>query len=145
MALVVNAPACYQIHRQSPRENLPRLQPATLFKKETLVKVISCEFWEISKNTFFYKTPLMAASTNEQWSDLMPKNIGGELSIPYVRNNFPKGLHFYHTPSPWYPNLCICWVCTKWIYIICKCCLYTKRDLIYSDLNDCICRQVIKL
>ena len=42
----------------------------------------------------------MAASTNEQWSDLMPKNIGGEVSIPYVRNNFPKDLHFYHTPSP---------------------------------------------
>ena len=27
--------------------------PTTLFKKETLVQVFSCEFWEISKNTFF--------------------------------------------------------------------------------------------
>ena len=27
-------------------------------KKETLVQVFSCEFYEISKNTFFCKTPL---------------------------------------------------------------------------------------
>ena len=31
-------------------------------KKETLAQVFSCEFCEISKNTFFYKTPLVAAS-----------------------------------------------------------------------------------
>ena len=31
-------------------------------KKETLAQVFSCEFCEISKNTFFYRTPLAAAS-----------------------------------------------------------------------------------
>ena len=31
-------------------------------KKETLAQVFSCEFCEISKNTFFYRTPLVAAS-----------------------------------------------------------------------------------
>ena len=31
-------------------------------KKETLAQVPSCEFCEISKNTFFYRTPLVAAS-----------------------------------------------------------------------------------
>ena len=31
-------------------------------KKETLVQAFSCEFCEISKNTFYYRTPLMAAS-----------------------------------------------------------------------------------
>ena len=31
-------------------------------KKETLAQVFSCEFYEISKNTFFYRTPLVAAS-----------------------------------------------------------------------------------
>ena len=31
-------------------------------KKETLVQVLSCEFCEILKNTFFYRTPLVAAS-----------------------------------------------------------------------------------
>ena len=31
-------------------------------KKETLEQVFSCEFSEIFKNTYFYKTPLVAAS-----------------------------------------------------------------------------------
>ena len=37
------------------------LRPATLLKK-TLAQVFSCEFCEIYKNTFFHKTPLVAAS-----------------------------------------------------------------------------------
>ena len=39
---------------------MPR--PATLLKKETLAQVFSSEFCEISKNTFFHRTPLAAAS-----------------------------------------------------------------------------------
>ena len=31
-------------------------------KKETLAQMFSCEFWDIFKNTFFYGTPLVAAS-----------------------------------------------------------------------------------
>ena len=31
-------------------------------KKETLAQVFSCEFCKISKNTFFHRTPLVAAS-----------------------------------------------------------------------------------
>ena len=31
-------------------------------KKETLAQVFSCKFCEISKNTFFHRTPLVAAS-----------------------------------------------------------------------------------
>ena len=31
-------------------------------KKEALAQVFSCEFCEISKNTFFYRTPLVVAS-----------------------------------------------------------------------------------
>ena len=31
-------------------------------KKETLAQVFSCEFYEISNNTFFYRTPPVAAS-----------------------------------------------------------------------------------
>ena len=38
------------------------LRPATSLKKETLAQVFSCEFCEISKNTFFLRTPLVAAS-----------------------------------------------------------------------------------
>ena len=33
-----------------------------LLKKRLLAQVFSCEFCEISKNTFFYGTPLVAAS-----------------------------------------------------------------------------------
>ena len=37
--------------------------PRSFFiKKETLAQVFSCEFWEISKYTFSYRTPLVAAS-----------------------------------------------------------------------------------
>ena len=35
-------------------------------KKETLVQLFSCEFCEISKNAFFYRTPLVAASAGSQ-------------------------------------------------------------------------------
>ena len=37
------------------------LRPVTLLKK-TLAQVFSCEFCEISKNAFSYRTPLVAAS-----------------------------------------------------------------------------------
>ena len=33
-----------------------------LYWKETLTQVFSCEFCEISQNTFYYRTPLVAAS-----------------------------------------------------------------------------------
>ena len=39
-----------------------RSRLATLLKKETLPQVFSCEFWEISKNNFFHRTPPVAAS-----------------------------------------------------------------------------------
>ena len=31
-------------------------------ENEILAQLFSCEFWEISKNTFFYKTPPVTAS-----------------------------------------------------------------------------------
>ena len=38
-------------------------------KKETLTQVFSCEFCEIYKNTFFHRTPPVAASeTIHKWS-----------------------------------------------------------------------------
>ena len=37
-----------------------------LYKKETPAQVFSCEFCEISKNTFPYKTPTVAASGSAQ-------------------------------------------------------------------------------
>ena len=44
-------------------------------KKETLAQVFSCDFCEISKNTFSYRTPLVAASAG---------NILRKKSIPEV-------------------------------------------------------------
>ena len=44
------------------------LRPATLLKKETLVQVFSCQFCEISKNTFFtehlWTTVLLLLNSN---------------------------------------------------------------------------------
>ena len=37
------------------------LRPATFLKKETLAQVLSCEYCEISKNTFCYRTPAVAS------------------------------------------------------------------------------------
>ena len=37
-------------------------EKGNFIKKETLAQVFSCEFCEISKNTFLYRTPLVAAS-----------------------------------------------------------------------------------
>ena len=38
------------------------LRPMIFMKKEALAQVFSCEFWEIFKNTYLYRTPLVAAS-----------------------------------------------------------------------------------
>ena len=37
-------------------------EPCNFIKKETLVQVSPCEFYEFSKNTVFYRTPPVAAS-----------------------------------------------------------------------------------
>ena len=38
-----------------------RPKACNFIKNESLVQVFSCEFWEISKSTFSYRTPLVAA------------------------------------------------------------------------------------
>ena len=38
------------------------VRPATLLKKETLAQVFSCEFCEISKSIYSYRTPPVAVS-----------------------------------------------------------------------------------
>ena len=40
------------------------LRPATLLKKETLAQAFSCQFCEISKNTFFMEHLLTTAPIN---------------------------------------------------------------------------------
>ena len=45
-------------------------QACNFIKKETLTQVFSCEFCEISKSTFFQRTPLVTASVNSESSSL---------------------------------------------------------------------------
>ena len=45
---------------------IPVPEACNFIKKETLALVFSCEFCEISKNTFLYRTPLVAAS--DEWN-----------------------------------------------------------------------------
>ena len=51
------------------------LRQATLSKKETLAQVFSSEFCEIFKDTFFDRTPPIAASVHAIALFLHPKNI----------------------------------------------------------------------
>ena len=51
------------------------LRLAILLKKESLAQVIPCEFCKISKNTFFHRTPLVAASDSYQGSITRGKRI----------------------------------------------------------------------
>ena len=50
-------------------------RPCNFSKKETLAQVFSCEFCEISKNTFFYRTPLVAASGRSEDMKILSINI----------------------------------------------------------------------
>ena len=43
---------------------LIKTETYNFIKKETLAEMFSSEFCEISKNTFFHRTPLVAASVN---------------------------------------------------------------------------------
>ena len=44
------------------RTLLRELRTLNFITNETLAQLFSCEFCEISKNTFFYRTPAVAAS-----------------------------------------------------------------------------------
>ena len=51
---------CDKNSRQTLANHRP--EACSFMKKETLAQVFSCEFCEIYKNTFCYRTPLVAAS-----------------------------------------------------------------------------------
>ena len=50
------------------RNFLEMPEACNFIQKETLAQVLSCEFCEVSKNTFFYRTPPVAASVVMQFS-----------------------------------------------------------------------------
>ena len=45
-------------------------QACNFIKKEILAQVFSCEFCKISKKTFFYRTPPVAASIKDIFSNI---------------------------------------------------------------------------
>ena len=49
------------------------LRPATLFK--TLAQTFSCGFWKIFKNTYFYRTPSVAASDSDSLQKQSPGGV----------------------------------------------------------------------
>ena len=65
-----------KISQNSQENTCARVSPTCNFiKKETLTQVLSCEFCEISNNTFSYWTPPVAASTcrktkTSKWSNI---------------------------------------------------------------------------
>ena len=67
---------------ESLYNNVAGLLACNFFKKETLAQVFSCEFCEISKNTFLQRTPLVAASI------IIPKPITnfvhGTIIVPCI-------------------------------------------------------------
>ena len=45
---------------------LIKLKACNFIKKESLAQMFSCEFCEISTNTFYYRAPLVAASVHSE-------------------------------------------------------------------------------
>ena len=62
-------------------------------KKKALAQVFSCEFCEISKKTFYYRTPLVAASGNTRkiFQDIKLRTLAGNEF-----NRFFKHFAWYH-------------------------------------------------
>ena len=54
-------------------------------KKETLAQVFPCEFCEISKNTFFHRTPSVAASVQE---NLLYKSKSKSISFLKMQGTY---------------------------------------------------------
>ena len=56
-----------------------------LIKKEPLGQVFSCEFREISKNTFSYRTPLVVASNENNQQQQLPEAFS--LTNSFIKTN----------------------------------------------------------
>ena len=82
---------------------------------ESLAQVFSCEFYEISKNTFFYRTPLVAASVvkisdnvtaaevsaiNTELKKLCKEKKKYQIGLPSkVKDEVGKYAHIYGTQA----------------------------------------------
>ena len=62
-----------ELHRIYVLSGMVPPEACNFMKKETLAQVLSCEFCEISKNTFHYTTPLVAPSSefcHSRWNPI---------------------------------------------------------------------------
>ena len=59
-----------------------------LIKKETLAQVFSCEYCEISKNTFSYRAPPVAASEYSKERDYSVKSVRGQIIKGELHSNY---------------------------------------------------------
>ena len=57
-------------------------QTCNFIKQETLAQVFSCEFCEISNNTFCYKTPLVTASGAESACSRLVRSCSNDVRHP---------------------------------------------------------------
>ena len=70
----------HKIHRKTP---VPGLKACNCIKKETLAQVFSCEFCEISKNTFFTEHLRTTASYNYLNGLIINVNFVDRYSIQF--------------------------------------------------------------
>ena len=76
-----------EILQNSQENNCARVS-FFFIKKETLAQVFSCEFCEISKNTFYYRTPLVAASDHHLMLSVMKTKLSFEEPKRLVYRSF---------------------------------------------------------
>ena len=76
---------------QNLRENtcarisfLVKLQAGGFIKKEALPQVFSCEFCKISKNTFSYRTPVVAASEWNLFTEIVNDEEQKKIHYRYL-------------------------------------------------------------
>ena len=81
---------------------LLKLQACNFIKKETLAQVFSCEFCENSKNTFFYRTPPVAASKELIVENRIIKNNSAQdnlkektINLTFERNRLKHKKAFF--------------------------------------------------
>ena len=76
-----------EISQNSHENTCEKTLDLQLYSKETLVQVLSCEFFEIFKNIFPYRTPLVAASVITR-----KRSFISALSVCITVPNHPKFL-----------------------------------------------------
>ena len=90
------------------QKQLPKgVQVCNFIKKETLAQVCSCEYCQISKNTFSYRTSPMAASVLWGWSFLFSMwRLSSFLNFMKTWADFTKAT--LRESWPWHSRSKIC-------------------------------------